>query len=621
MPGHSVQKEVEDVKDLHNYNCFLFLKSLLGHERYPNDFEGFFVAITPKLETFESKHSYSAMYSYLLSELEAKLDINSECKEYDKIIKAIFTNGGAFLEETFQNLNSGLQHPRKPYDKSHEELIRDEVKYHHTYSHHHQSPMDAGSKKGRLMTQVSDNYKPMLTTSLPSKLNFSWQDGETESPQQLRMGTQAQRHNGQYRISPLFKRFCQINDNEASNSNDTVSHVYFNLLPRDHGRRKRWLSEAHLADELHKLEDSQNSLIVISLPASKGRMGKHEYKKTDTKDALRVSEVFNQLLSIATGNSTEHIKDFDISPKAKQRLYKEGFFAEEAQVRLLLAESFDEMGFSMEHSNKKISPAQQQAVWFHFTKYTFPNFVLEKLKPKTWNVACRDAIDRGGVASAYYNLMKSIKLNKPLSRDDFEQALQAAAVIVKGRGVNHQINRIWNAIDTYITHNQDSIVENENLHWLIHWRNDYMPRARMRHHNTVESAKSQSISLIQKRGHAELKGIAIDILNNIGTYLRHKVHLKRPMLMLLNQVTEIATNLESEDAVISFDDALAEIEAFSKKSIYHMTVSTLSKVGLFRQKAESVKQLDVIKRVIKDCNSLQDKIKRINDLSRVGRGQ
>jgi hypothetical protein len=86
-------------------------------------------------------------------------------------------------------------------------------------------------------------------------------------------------------------------------------------------------------------------------------------------------------------------------------------------------------------------------------------------------MSCKDGIDRGGVASAYYNIMKALELNLPFEKNEFFRALHAAPSLVKGRGMNDHIGSLWNAVNIYC-HNP----KNNNIpDWLRVWVRDNAP--------------------------------------------------------------------------------------------------------------------------------------------------
>src|SRR3990167_7800059 len=68
-------------------------------------------------------------------------------------------------------------------------------------------------------------------------------------------------------------------------------------------------------------------------------------------------------------------------------------------------------------------------------------------------------------------------MHQPISREEFDCALQAPAAMVKGRGMNDHLNRVWNAVDAYVEGNQDKLTADQQ--WLIDWRDANYPDARV----------------------------------------------------------------------------------------------------------------------------------------------
>lgn len=63
----------------------------------------------------------------------------------------------------------------------------------------------------------SKDFKPQYETNLPTIKNYSYKNGL--DPIEYRFSTQAQRHNGKTRVSPLFTRWLQINAEKAVRRN------------------------------------------------------------------------------------------------------------------------------------------------------------------------------------------------------------------------------------------------------------------------------------------------------------------------------------------------------------------------------------------------------------------
>ncbi|CAM3026256.1 Uncharacterised protein [Legionella steigerwaltii] len=178
------------------------------------------------------------------------------------------------------------------------------------------------------------------------------------------------------------------------------------------------------------------------------------------------------------------IKDFHISRRIREKIFcdKNGKYSPETEAEILndLIEKSFKAVRKPDQQSDRLSDAERQAVYFHFIKYELPNHILTSLKPKSFNFTCKDAIDRGGVASAYYNLIKSFEPSREfsMSREEFEQALHAAPTMVKGRGMNHHIKLLWNAVDAYVTANYEQLKNDESKAWLIEWRDFNCPHAR-----------------------------------------------------------------------------------------------------------------------------------------------
>ncbi|CEK10495.1 hypothetical protein [Legionella hackeliae] len=399
-----------------------------------------------------------------------------EAEELDEFILSIYQNDNSILEETFNviktiPLNHGLLDEEIETSISH--ALKDEGEKVNKQSI---SPADAGSMVGRFSAMISDDFKPQHTTSLATIRHYGYtRQPSAMYPQEYRIGTQGQRDKGVERVSPLFERWLKIKLERALEPSK-ITHVYINNLGYDRsnaeGKKERALTEA-----LHELEDNHPNIAVITLPADKGLMSGKDYTKT--KDKISSSEAYDEFLSIATQDpdTKTEIKDFFISQKVRRQIFSDqsGNYSEneeKKQIGELLVNSFKAFGLEHEES---ISSAQKQAVWFHFIKFELTNHIIRKLDPESVNFSCKDAIDRGGVSSAYYNLLKSFETETPLNREEFEQALHAAPAMVKARGMNHHLKTIWNVVNAYVNANYEDLKNNKDKAWLIEWRDFNCP--------------------------------------------------------------------------------------------------------------------------------------------------
>ncbi|WP_028389514.1 hypothetical protein [Legionella fairfieldensis] len=534
MPSVIAAKTGMTSERLHNHNCFFYLKALelsnpiireiktidqdLANdlddirrtdiegfkESYPyaDLYTRFFSVIENNIETITQLrdkliargNSASPSSSFLTPYLEKNHQSHKEAarlslQDWDKFIMSIYDNKNRVLEHTYEAIQPVLlnHNPSAPeISKSITDHLQDTGKKINKQAH---SPAELGAPHWRLHQTLSSNLKLQHGTSLATHRSYHYT--KSDSPQELRFGTQGQRHNGVERVSPLFEHWLNIQDNKKTNG----THLYINNLGRD---REDWegKKESRLTEVLHELEKNHKNIVVITLPADKGLMHRDEYKKI--KPVHEYDVVYNEFLHIALqdGKATQKIQDFYISPKVRELLFKDKNPQEE--LKNLLDKSFSTMGIA---KGSYLSSAQRQAVWFHFIKFELTNYIINTLKPTTFNISCKDAIDRGGVASAYYNLLKSFEKNEPLSRDEFERALHAAAAMVKGRGVNHHALLNWNALNTYINANYD--VLRKNAGHLITWRDLNCP------HNRV----SELLNLRVQQAEIELRELELNELD------------------------------------------------------------------------------------------------------------
>lgn len=420
---------------------------------------------------FDAKQSIQAIsFADSQSEINA---LKTEINELNHFIHKIYANDNHILDVTFESIKH-IPANHKPVDKRKiASAIRTQLADEHPRVNTAPSPSDVDSFKSRAKDTFGREYKPQHKTSLATKRHYKYKDG-LNLPEELRFGTQVQRENGLTQISPSFKLWLnnQLKRplDSLFNSPDPaqrITHIYFNNLGRDRIDPEGRL-ECRMTQALEELEKEHDNVAVITLPADKGIFSFGDYHSTTAN--LNYINEFQHLFNIAIGNSNQPIKDFYISPEIKKLLYGTN---EQAIVKRLLMGSFNKMGAA---SHKPLSKAQRQAIWFDFNKFALPDLMISELKPLTFNFTCKDAIDRGGVSSAYYNLMKSIESGRPMSREEFERALHAAPAMVKGRGMNHHVELLWNAIDFYI--NSDYKQVKQDIPWLVQWRDDNCPHRR-----------------------------------------------------------------------------------------------------------------------------------------------
>jgi hypothetical protein len=594
-------QEAPTIQDYHNQNCFEYLKSikatpkalldaLFGKRKTLDDlfnqdiflsglfdqqqFDELRNILTNPNYKYKPDISYANLYSRFLTILEDKLSTKNPNLEshfnpqqdYKTWFNQIYANKNNVLSQTFELFKDKLSE-RSLVGPRPEQVVATALNvFVATDTAHLFTPQEMGSALGRFSALISSNFKPMLTTSIPSVRDYTYTTKEGANyPQELRFGTQAQRHEDEVRVSPLFKEWLRIHQTDIK---DKIEHVYFNLLGADRtdyeGKK-----EKEMTDALANLEKEHSNLAIITLPADKGLMQSNAFE--ESKKNILADDAFKQMKEIVMGKSDLAIKDFYVSDRIKQKLYNGN---EDEIVDKLLRHTFFIMGINL-GENQVISKAQQQSLWFDFCKYQFPDFVLNTLKPNTWNASCKDAIDRGGVASSYLNMMRSFTSENPMSREEFEQSLHAAAAVVKGRGLNHHYEIIWNAINHYVDANFEQLANTPAQRWLIHWRNDNTPYAIAQSHEYLKKVIEQNQKLIDKivpqddplvaKSREIIDTVKPELFEDYDKGLAKLTSGKRLLLEVVSKTTQLAL----EPAVKNTRDQLNHaLETLNEQSIF-----------------------------------------------------
>jgi hypothetical protein len=544
MKADNPNSRINNSDELHNQNCFAFLKILkpvADKQQVPE--------LTPLFDfptDYTKSFAYGNVYTAILERLEQILDnIESrkssiDIKKLDPIINAVYHNDNRIIEQTDWLINPISKETTPSNNPKHK--ITNTLK-------------DKGTDVNKITPQKADkffnviasaypNYKPQNQTNIPSLKHYDYLKTikKHNVAVEYRFSTQAQRHDGTLRISPLFKRWLQIRAALAT-SQSGISHIYFNNLGLD---RKlpdvAGFLEHKLSLTLHKLEeDPLLKIAVITLPAAKGLLNPGNYKKNH--DALPSNAVYQELLRTAMGSGhPSGISDLLISPKIQKILFP--YNEQKIVMQFLLKNCFQTMGIPV---NSFMSTAQKQAVWFHFCKFELPNYIIETLKPNGINFSCKDAIDRGAVSSAYYNLMKSIELKPNLSQEEFDRALHSAAANARGRGMNFHREIIWNALDAYVNNNYTKIYNNKSLFWLINWRDMNCPHERVA--SLIPIRLKQTRAQIKALKNKPVEQLALKIMDNI----EQQVNLsgKRVLLDIISKTADLLKN-PSEAAKINY---------------------------------------------------------------------
>ncbi|MCE0723832.1 MULTISPECIES: hypothetical protein [Legionella] len=542
---------------IHNRNCytyFLQLKPVIQTQRQ------FLTKLLPEFarlhtvmeQEYDENYPYGNLYSSCIAALEEFIDRNSteNIKDLDDLVLAIYHNDNKILEESSAWIN-GIDSEIRPRQSNTEKKIQNKIKD-TKRNVNRQSPNDSGGIYRRLYSLFANNFKPQYETNLPTIKNFSYK--KSSDATEYRFSTQAQRHEGQTRVSPLFRRWLQINA-QKSDPNQSICHIYFNNLALDRSDYDiAGSKERDLTLELHKLEnDPSLKTLVITLPANEGLMDSSDYEITHNRLSSR--SVFNEFLDIAREKADKKIiSDFRISPIARELLF--GPENEEIILKKLLMKSFLAQGLA---HKRFISSAEKQAVWVHFIKYELTDYILKTIKPKSFNFSCKDAIDRGALSSTYYNLIQSFNLEQPIKKEEFERSLDAPAANVKGRGMNFHRKIIWNALNTYVNANYSQLITHEKKSWLIYWRDMNCPKIR-----TEELLKNRLKQTIQQfhalpKEKNDIKTTGLHLLNTVKELHTQKASGKRLLLEVVSRTSELL-HASSEESIEKYKRLANELK-------------------------------------------------------------
>lgn len=543
---------------LHNRNCyayFLQLKTVINNQsQVVTKLLPEFAKLQSVMEQeYDEHYPYGNLYSSCIAALEEFIDTNpiKKIKDLDELVLAIYHNNNKILERSSEWIND-IGAEIRPRQSDTAKKIQKRIKDTQKNVNRH-SPNDAEGVYSRLYSLFANNFKPQHETNLPTIKNFSYKKNSDSI--EYRFSTQAQRHNGHIRVSPLFKRWLQINA-EQSDHAQPICHIYFNNLGLDRSNYDiAGSKERDLTLELHKLEnDPRLKVLVITLPAHEGLMESSNFQITN--DRLSPRSVFNEFLDIAREKTDKDaISDFKISPLARKLLFGTSE-NEEVILKRLIMNSFRAQGLT---KKRFISSAEKQAVWVHFIKYELPNYIIEKIKPKSFNFSCKDAIDRGALSSTYYNLIRSFNLEKPMKKEEFERSLDAPAANVKGRGMNFHRKIIWNALNAYVNANYAQLIADEKKSWLIYWRDMNCPQVRTE--ELLKIRLKQTIEQFQElpMERNNIRAAGLQLLNTVSKLNIQKASGKRLLLEVISRTSELL-NTSSEESIEKYKNLADELK-------------------------------------------------------------
>lgn len=156
--------------------------------------------------------------------------------------------------------------------------------------------------------------------------------------------------------------------------------------------------------------------------------------------------------------------------------------------------------------------------------------------------------------------MKSFKLNNPMQRDEFEQCLDIAAANVKGRGMNFHRKIIWNALDTYVNANYESLNHDPRKAWLIYWRDMNCP------HSSVDQLIGLRIQQCMEQlyllptSQQNLKSMGLNLLTYASQQHQAKVNGQRLILEVISRTSQLLSNQPDTHSVLAYKNLANELK-------------------------------------------------------------
>ena len=489
-----------------------------------------YVFLMQKISTItpESQYNPNEKYNKLFSEFFEALDkfqdkilenYDSKSIYNDNFILSLYDNQNKNLDETYKAIKRNTQSHTTDEKTSVQKKIssgwnkdKEESKTNAQLQH----PQKADEWRSKVSAVASPNFTPQRNTNIPHLFNYNVKVNGKKITQH-RFGTQAKVENNNYGIAGSFKLFMK------SKENTEKKHLYFNCLGLDRPAYSKFdprSYEGHreysFTQALHNYSNEQKNLFVVTLPSDKGLMTEHDFDNRNEKEGSPAGAFYGKIMTLVTeqrsdinNSNSQMISDLYISPDVmtlliadqkemfeqtkgheslseekklniedynqcsdqgkKQKILERAFFVD------LLDKSFSALGVKPSDIKSMLTKSQQQAIYIHFIKYELTNKIIEAIQPDSMNFSCKDAIDRGGLASAYFNLIHSFEHGEPISFEDFDKAVNGPPSMVKARGMNTHIERLWNAIDYYVDTNHDKIINNPEQIWLIEWRDRNCP--------------------------------------------------------------------------------------------------------------------------------------------------
>lgn len=491
-------------------------------------------------DSFDKKIKYKRQYTKLHEAMEkvAKYELKKENRQHSSELDALFiqlfeNDSRAHDFISSQLLGSSVEHNK--------EIIKEKLKENTTnpnkklHVEHPDNPVNAF-----VSSMLGYKYHPLKRNNMPYVAFDEMQ--LQQNAKCLRIGAQTQKSGV---VNPVFERYllanarkdAKLNANLDSEKNENYEYVYFNLMKRNQesqDTKKTGISKAidkfvrysegKRASALEFLNEKEDlKTAVITLPADNefllGSFKMSRGSASNLHETCNLADLLKQVKKSIRYNRN----DFYFCDRVKKVLF--GKHCDNGVIEKLFKNAAAEVLKGFDPKNLKttfISDEQRNALLFHFIKSKLTGYILEKLNPKAYNFTCKDAIDRGAIHTLWYHFNLFYEKGIPMSEEAFLKYLDAAALIVKYRPLNHNRNLIWNALK----HRVESDAKFRDGHpWAITWLNNNLP------------ADQSAFSLVDDSVQVELEedGFSFELEQNPLFMLKKQQHA---FLSTINNVIE-----------------------------------------------------------------------------------
>lgn len=410
-----------------------------------------------------------AMDKLFIQAYENENEINALI--YDKVIESVHNK-----DELTKNIKKNTTHPNKNVHFSHPDNMANAF----------------------FTSMLGIGYHPLKRNNVPY---VAFRSTQQNGRRCIRIGAQTQKSG---LVNPSFKRYLLANARRAPNPKQenqdnlprNYDYVYINLLKRSARSQtdieKLEAKQSFFTRNIAKLSDKfvrysegkrgkalellnfnkELNTAVITLPADNlfllGKVKMREGGALGHHEATSFEDIFESLKYSITYNKN----DFYFSNDVRTRLF--GNQVDNGQLEILFNQAVKKVIGNPLESGKyaPFTPEQRNAILFQFIKFDLSHHILDTLAPRAYNFSCKDGIDRGAIHTLWYHVNEGYQLGKPMTEAEFMKHLESPALTVKYRGLNHNRNLIWNALN----HRMMADIEFAKSHpWAADWLKNNLP--------------------------------------------------------------------------------------------------------------------------------------------------